>query len=311
MPNQDFYETLGVERGATAEQIRAAYRRLARKYHPDVNKSPDASKRFAEVQEAYEVLSDEHKRRVYDQTGRVGHAHATAHTASHQVDFDLDDLGSVFDSFFRGRPDGPRPRAARRPARGVDAQRTITINLEHLARGGPVEVTTPTGERAEVQIPPACADGTQLRLRGRGYPATDPHSEAGDLLLTVRVHPDPRFTRGKPGQPDPQSTDLFTTLPITIAEATLGASVDAPTLTGPVRLTIPPGTPSGQSLRLKGRGLPGPGGKSGDLYALIRIVPPPLDILGPDERAVLERIGARQPYPRADPAHPAGRHGRA
>lgn len=310
MTNRDFYRTLGVDRGATAEQIRAAYRRLARQYHPDVNKSPDASKRFAEIQEAYEVLSDEHKRRLYDQTGRVGPPHTSAQ-ASHQVDFDLDDLGSVFDSFFRGRPGNPRPRAARRPARGVDAERAVTLDLEDLARAGPVEVTTPTGERAEVQIPPACADGTQLRLRGRGYPSTDPNGEAGDLLLTVRIRPDPRFTRGKPGQPDPGSTDLFTTLPVTIAEATLGATVDAPTLTGPVRLTVPPGTSSGQSLRLKGRGLPGPDRKSGDLYALIRIVPPPLDILAPDERAMLEQIGARQPHPRADPAHPAGRPGRA
>jgi len=298
LSKKDYYQILGVSRDATPEQVRAAYRALARKHHPDVNKAPDAARRFAEIQEAHEVLSDADKRRRYDLTGRAegpGAPHAWHDTA----DFDLDDLGSVFDSFFRGRAPG---RHAGKARRGADLRQAVSVDLHAVARGQTVRLTTPAGEQVEVRIPRGCADGAQLRVRGKGQPPPGPGGEPGDLLLTISVIPHAHFVRGKPGEPDPKSLDLFFTLPVSITEATLGATVEAMTLEGPVRLTVPPGTASGRSLRLRGRGLSGPGDGAGDLYATVRIVPPHPDELTPAERAALESLARRLRSPRAEPA---------
>ncbi len=315
MADKNFYDILGVSRGASDDEIKAAYRRLARKLHPDVNKAPDAQARFTEVQEAYDVLSDPEKRRLYDRTGRVGVGAAGVAGAAtgpggggvhhgFTVDFeDLDDLGSVFDSFFGGRAgfstQSRRTRPHRPPRRGNDLRQTVHVRLEDIAHGTTLRTTTPSGDHVEVKIPAGCADRTTLRLKGRGAPSPSPGGPNGDLLIAVHVEPHPLFTRGRPNEPDPKSADLSITLPVTIAEATLGATVDVPTLEGPVRLTIPPGTSSGRRLRLKGRGLPGKGGARGDLYTLIRIVPPDPASLDEDERRTLERLGGRQPSPRA------------
>lgn len=298
MPERDLYAILGIGRGATADEIRSAYRKLARRLHPDVNKSPDAQARFSEVQEAYDVLSDEAKRRLYDRTGRVGAGSAppTAQWGG-GLDIEFDDLGSMFDSFFRGR--GAPAGSAPRPRRGADARRTLTVDLETVARGTTVRTLTPTGQEVDVKIPAGCADGAQLRLRGRGE-ASKSGGEAGDLLLTVRVTPHPLYTRGRPNEPDPKSLDLWLTLPVTITEATLGATIDVPTLEGPVRLAVPEQTSSGRQLRLKGRGLRSADGRKGDLYARIRIVPPDPARLEEGERELLRRIGERLPSPRTD-----------
>ncbi|USN99172.1 MAG: DnaJ domain-containing protein [Phycisphaeraceae bacterium] len=305
MADRDLYDILGVDRGASQDEIRAAYRALARRLHPDVNKAPDAQARFTEVQEAYDVLSDAEKRRLYDRTGRVG-SPAGAPAGAGGFDFsDLGDLGSVFDSFFGGRTASRPPRQPRAPRRGPDTRQTIHVDLEAVARGATVRTSTPSGEVVDVKIPEGCADGAQLRLRGRGRAAATPASPAGDLLLTVRVDPHRLFTRGKPHEPDPKSLDLSIILPVTIAEATFGATIDVPTLEGPVRLNVPARTSSGRRLRLRGRGLPGGAGR-GDLYAVIRIVPPDPDSLGDADRAALHRIAERQHPPRSElPGVPA------
>lgn len=316
MANRNFYDILGVKRDASADEIRAAYRKLARKLHPDVNKAPDAQARFTEVQEAYDVLSDPEKRRLYDRTGRVGAAASAAGPAGaphagFSVDFeDFDDIGSVFDTFFGGRGGFARQQARRPrpPRRGPDLRQTVHVDLEDIARGTTLRTTTPSGDHVEVKIPKGCPDHTTLRLKARGGPAPTPDGQNGDLLITVRVNPHPVFTRGKPHEPDPKSADLSITLPVTIAEATLGATVDVPTLEGPVRLTIPPGTSSGRRLRLKGKGLPGKG-NPGDLYTLIRIIPPDPASLDDADREALQRISSHQPPPRAALEHDA-RHRR-
>lgn len=311
MANKNFYDILGVNRGASTDEIKAAYRKLARKLHPDVNKAPDAQARFTEVQEAYDVLSDPEKRKLYDRTGRVGVGVGGAPGggpggAAHHgftVDFeDLDDIGSVFDSFFGGRggfsAQARRARPPRPPRRGSDLRQIVHVDLADIARGTTLRTTTPSGDHVEVKVPAGCADRTTLRLKGRGAPPPAPGGQNGDLLITVHVKPHPLFARGKPNAPDPKSPDLSITLPVTIAEATLGATVDVPTLEGPVRLSIPPGTASGRQLRLKGRGLHTKTGV-GDLYALVRIVPPDPGSLDEADREALERICRRQPSPRA------------
>lgn len=305
MADRDLYDILGVDRDASAEQIRAAYRALARRLHPDVNNAPDAQARFTEVQEAYDVLSDADKRRLYDRTGRVGAA-AQGVPGGGGFDFEFDDLGSMFDSFFRGRGGGGIPRPTQPPRRGQDARQVVRVELEDLVRGKAVGIRTPSGDQVDVKIPAGAAEGAQLRLKGRGGPPPAPGGRPGDLMITVRVNPHRLFTRGRPHEKDEKSADLTIVLPVTIAEAAFGATVDVPTLEGPVRLTVPAGTSSGRRLRLKGRGLGSPAGR-GDLYALIRIVPPDPAVLDEADREALRRIGERQPSPRAEISGPTGR----
>ncbi|RMH13062.1 MAG: hypothetical protein D6695_05095 [Planctomycetota bacterium] len=308
MPERDYYEVLGVSRGASAEEIKRAYRKLARQYHPDVNKSEDATKRFAEVQEAYDVLSDEQKRRQYDTFGRAGVGGAAgqappsgASTWSGGFGFesDFEDLGSVFDAFF-GRGGGPG-RGARTyqraaPRRGRDVHVDISVDLKTVSEGGKrtIRVRESGRERTiTVTIPQGIASGTTLRVQGEGEAGAG--GARGDLLVKVRVLEHPLFERGTPGRPDGSSLDLFFELPLTIAEAVNGAVVEIPTLDGRVKLTVPGGTPSGRTLRLKGCGLSGRSGKKGDLFALTQIVTPKGDALSPELRSALERASQAGP----------------
>jgi len=333
MPERDFYDVLGVPRNADADAIRNAYRSLARRLHPDVNKAPDAQAKFTEVQEAYDVLADDEKRRLYDRVGRAGYRAAASggsagahpggtYTWSNvagggsAADFDPDDLRSMFDTFFgggragrspfdaRNAAHGPRTRARRAPARGRDRTADITVPFEVAARGGTrsLRTTSPTPKDIDVRIPPGIADGAKLRVRGEGDPA--PHGP-GDLILTVRIAPHPVWKRGRPDGSGADGTgdagrDLHIDLPVTVPEAILGASIDIPTPGGVVSLAVPPSTDSGARLRLRGRGIAA-NGHSGDFYAVVRIVTPDPETLEPADCAAIEALAARSPSPRTGP----------
>jgi curved DNA-binding protein len=265
----DYYETLGVPRDASTEDIRKAYRKLAREYHPDVNKSPGAEDRFKEVSEAYEVLRDDEKRAQYDRPppppgGGFGNGAGTR-----TVDFD--DFGDIFGDFF-GRGGG---RGFSR--RGGDQEALLELSLEEAARGGRKKITLGDGRDYDVNIPPGVSDGQRIRLAGEGGQGMG-GGPRGDLLLRVRVRPHPRFRV--------DGRDLYTDLPVTPSEAALGATVPVRTLDGAsISLKVPPGSSSGRKLRLRGQGMPG-----GDLYATVMIHVPKK--LSKDERKAYERLAA-------------------
>lgn len=328
MSERDYYTVLGVNRGASADEIKRAYRTLARKLHPDVNKETDATKKFAEVQEAYDVLSDEKKRKMYDQFGHAGvksgaagggHPGSAGHAghgphvrwstgSGSNIDFDVEDIGSMFDAIFggvggmgggrsAGSPFGGRGKKAkaRAQAEPEDVRADLSISFMTACKGGTETFRVSEGDRSrtiEVKIPAGVSNGQQLRVRGGAGEA--------DLILTVQVGEHPLFKRG-PRDGVGGSNDVFVELPLTIAEATLGATVTVPTLEGSVELTIPPGTPSGRPLRLRGRGVHAASGEKGDIYAITKIVTPSDKELSAQEREVIENIGKRQGSPRIGP----------
>jgi DnaJ-class molecular chaperone len=312
----DYYEVLGIARGADEDAIKSAYRKLARKFHPDVNKEADAAKKFNEVQQAYDVLSDPQKRKLYDQFGHAGVESGAAAGAGPRgrwsqpqpgpgfdTDFDAEDLGSMFEAFFGGRgPGRSSARAGRaRPASPPpdDLRHTITTSFMTAAKGGVENVRVTVDGRArtiEVKIPPGTPDGSSLRVRG-GASSDD---GGADLILTVRVGGHPLFRRGE-GHELGKGLDLYLDLPLTIAEAALGTTVAVPTLDGKVELAVPAGAGSGKKLRLKGRGIRDASGKQGDLYAVLQVVFPGLSSLSPEERDMLRSIAAKTPSPRSGP----------
>lgn len=320
MAGRDYYQVLGVSRSAKADEIKRAYRKLAREHHPDVNKASDAQKKFTEIQQAYDVLSDEQKRSMYDQYGEAYVSGARpgegagggarwsgsgTRAGGVPVDFDVDDLSSMFDAMFGGRGQaspGPSKRGGRArrthaepPMEHEAIRHDLHISFLTSAKGGTesLQLQHSGGKRTvEVNIPAGIHDGATLRVRnvfgGTGGP---------DLLLTIRVGGHAVFRRGE-GLETGKGNDLFVDLPLTFAEATLGSTVTIPTLDGNVDLTIPPSTASGKRLRLKGKGIRSAGGDVGDQYAVIRIVPPKADDLTDEERAMLRKISSRGPGPR-------------
>lgn len=294
---RSFYDILGVPRDASDDQIRAAHRRLARELHPDVNKAPDAAAKFAAVQEAYDVLSDPEKRRLYDRVGHERFAQGAAaaggwpggsggrgpgagtytwsNIAGEGGPFDQDDIGSIFEEFFGGA--GPATagrgrRAGRRQIRGEDIQQELQIPFAEALAGSSRTLRLARAEGAdqtlEVKVPKGVADGAKLRLRGKGAPGRN-GGAAGDLILLIRVLPDPVFTRdGASG------LDLTADLPVSIIEATLGAKVPVRTPGGVFEVGVPAGSASGTRLRLRGRGVETDDGRQGDFYAVLKIVPP-------------------------------------
>lgn len=320
--SRDYYEILGVPRGASQDDIRKAHRRLARKFHPDVNKAADAAKTFAEVQEAYDVLSDAEKRKRYDQFGHAGVNGAAAGPgdggngpfggvggggsggyrttwssgdAGDWSDVDASNFESVFGDLFgsrRGRGKGG-PRAA--PRVGDDIEHQITVPFAVAAHGG-TETLRMTGadgavQSIEVRIPAGIRDGSKLRVKGKGQPGAH-GGPAGDLILIVTVGEHPWFRR--------EGLDLYLDVPITIAEAALGTVIEVPLMKGSVKLKVPGGTSSGAKLRAKAKGLADAKGDAGDFYAVIRIVAP--ETLSDADRAALERLGSSLPNPRLSTA---------
>ncbi|MFI8891655.1 DnaJ C-terminal domain-containing protein [Streptomyces paradoxus] len=311
---QDFYEALGVSRTAGQDEIQQAYRKLARKYHPDVNKDPGAEERFKDLNEAYSVLSEPKTRARYDRFGedfrkvpedweeRVGagagagggfRARRTAGAGGPRARYttgfgdgfgaegiDIEDLlGSMFGA---GAAPGGVP--------GADQEAELPLTVEEAYRGGRRTVTLagPTGQprRYEVDVPSGVTDGQRIRLAGEGGRGSG-DAAAGDLYLRVRIQPHPRFRL--------DGRDVYVQLPVTPWEAALGATVPVPTPGGgTAKVTVPAGSSSGRRLRLRGEGMPNPRGADGNLYAELRVMVPPK--LSDRERELFEELAATSSY---------------
>lgn len=245
---------MGLADNATDKEIKQAYRRLARKYHPDLNKQPEAESQFKELGEAYEVLKDSKKRKEYDDYRHYRAANQHNSTTYHDKTVEFGD--DFFESLF-----GQRFKQAPQP--GVDLHGTLAITLEEAFQGVTKELNVSGMQAIRVKIPAGIQSGQQLRLTGKGHPG-DKGAKAGDLYLTVTVEKHPIF--------DVIEKNVYLTLPITPWEAALGATIKVPTLGGTVDLKIPQGSQAGQTLRLKQRGLPG--SHPGDQFVLLKIVIP-------------------------------------
>lgn len=318
---RDYYDVLGVAKSATAEEIKKAYRTAARKYHPDVNKAADAQKKFTEIQNAYDVLSDEKKRGLYDQYGEAGLSGggpAAGHSPwggrggapggySYRTDaggFEMDDISSMFDTFFgggragggAGGAGGGAKKTGKRTHRRAETQEPqvhdVKVDFLRAAKGGTESLRVSSGgssRSVEIKIPAGIPSGSTMRLRGLG--AMDELGDPTDLLIRVLVEPHPLFRRGE-GAEAGKSLDVYVDVPLTIAEATLGAAVHVPTIDGGVEMKIPPGTASGKKLRARGLGIKPAGGTAGDLYAVVQIVPPKAADLSPADVEAIKRAGA-------------------
>lgn len=306
MALKDHYKTLGVASTATADEIKKAYRRLAKKYHPDAtggDKGKEA--KFKEISEAYETLSDEKKRGEYDTmrtspfAGREGGfgfggggfpGGGGGGAGGRRVDINLEDLfgGGGFDSIFGGggAGGGGFPGAARgagRTQRGADLQATIELGLPEAALGAEKTLTLEPqagGRKVTVRIPAGVDDGETIRVPGQGRPGAR-GGPAGDLLLQVKVMAHPVFRR--------KGADLEADVPIGVAEAVLGTKAEVQTLEGKAQVTIPPGTSSGQKLRLRGKGASDRKGGRGDLYGIVQVVVPKQ--VSEEARALIARFG--------------------
>jgi curved DNA-binding protein len=327
MASGDYYAVLGVPRGAAQEEIQRSYRKLARTYHPDINKDPQAEERFKEISQAYDVLSDPETRRRYDafgpdfrqvpegvdaQTWARARAHAAAGAAAGRggsrprgagaeegiwvdagsgepVDLEGVDLEDLLDGLFGGRP-----RRGWGPIRGADQEVEVTLTVEEAYQGGRRSITLsgPDGPRSfDVTIPAGVTAGQRIRLAGQGGRGGD-GAPAGDLYLVVRIAPHPRYRV--------EGRDLTVELRLTPWEAALGTSIMLETPGGRARVKVPPGTSSGRRLRLRGRGLPNPRGTPGDLYAEARLMVP--EEISKEEQRLYEQLAKVSSFdPRRQP----------
>lgn len=296
MEFKDYYKILGVNKDATPDDIRKAYRKLARKYHPDVNKDPEAETRFKEIGEAYEVLKDPEKRKLYDQYGADWKAGKQQEEYQQQYRQQYQDAGfgagggfdfgggfgdtGEFSEFFEflfggGRRSG---RSARQKVRrkGEDIDASITIPIEDAFKGATRRISfnrrtiTPEGRTVsapvslDVKIPKGIKSGQKIRLAGQGYPGMN-GGESGDLYIKVEFEKHPHFKA--------EGADLYADLPVAPWEAALGNTVTIPTPGGSIKLKIPAGSSQGKKLRIKGKGIPSR--TPGDLYVILKIVLPP------------------------------------
>jgi DnaJ-class molecular chaperone len=293
---RDPYTILGVTKSASGAEIKSAFRKLAKKFHPDQSKEPRAKEKFAEVGSAYEILGDEKKRAAFDRgeidaEGKPRHpgfegfgagrrAHAGAGPGFEGFEFNFGggragpgaagaagfEASEIFSELFGGAagrrgargPSGPPPR-------GEDVQATVTISLSEAAAGSTARMTLPSGRTLEVSVPAGIEDGKQIRLKRQGN-ASLAGGEPGDAIVTVKIARHPYFRV--------EGRDIRLDLPITLYEAVLGAKINAPTLDGAVELAVPAGTTGGRTLRLRGKGLPHPQGGAGDLLITLRVVLP-------------------------------------
>jgi DnaJ-class molecular chaperone len=251
---KDPYEILGVQRTADEAAIRAAYRKLAKKHHPDVNPGkPEAAARFGEISSAYDLLSDKEKRGKFDR-GEIESAGAG---------FSQEDLEAFLAQAFGRSGQRSDWGATGRPMHGRDMQYSLTVSFVDAATGTTRRLSLPDGKTLDVRIPPGTEDGHVLRLRGQGGPGFN-GAAAGDALIEVTVAPDPRFHR--------DGDDIITDVPVGLKEAVLGTSLEVPTIHGPVRVTVPPGSGTGTRLRLRGKGI-----RHGHQFVQLKVVVPPGD----------------------------------
>lgn len=293
MQFKDYYDTLGVKPEATEAEIKRAYRRLARKYHPDVSKEAGAEDKIKSVNEAYEALKDPERRREYDNLRAGGYRAGDdfrpppnwqgGRGGGGQGGFEGGDFGDFFESVF-GRGGAGMHGGRAGPRRGSDLQAKITIDLASAFSGGRERITLRDpvhGERTlEVKIPAGIEPGRQIRLSGQGNPGIN-GGATGDLMLEVAVRDDSRFRL--------EGRNIISTVPITPWEAALGATVNVPTLAGHVGLRIPAGSNSGRKLRLRGRGWPG--GEPGDQIVVLEIHVPPAET--DEQKAFYEEMAAK------------------
>jgi len=298
---QDYYQRLGVSRTASADEIKKAYRKLARQHHPDHNPGSKASEdRFKDVNEAFEVLSDPKKRRLYDEFGddaaKMGWDEKKADTyrayrrggggpgGGPHFDFNAADMGGVDFESILGEMFGARGGRGRRgmPRAGGDLETSLEVGLSDAVLGGERAIVV-QGRRLSVKIPPGVDTGSRIRLAGQGEPG-DRGGPPGDLFVVLTVASHPRARREGP--------DLYVDLPVTLQEAALGAEVHVPVFGGSGKVTIRPGTQSGTKLRLKGKGVPGlKGGAAGDLYFVVQVkLPTHLDEAATKAIELLERF---------------------
>lgn len=306
MGKDDYYSVLGVSQSAKPEEIKSAYRKLAKQYHPDRNPGDkSAETKFKQVQEAYGVLRDQRKRQEYDQFGRasVGQWQEQPHGqrvytwgGGSQVNVDdLEDLfaafggggaqggASVFSDLF-GRTGGRRRQPAG-PRRGADLEQNLPLAFEQAIHGTTIDLSirnSATGkqETLSVKIPPGVENGRRIRVRGKGHPGEN-GGPAGNLFLVCSVQPHRHFQR--------DGYDIHLEVPVTLTEAVLGAKVDVPTIDGMMTLTLPPGTSGGAKLRLRGKGVPhGHSGQRGDQIAIVRVVVP--KELTPEQKRLFESL---------------------
>jgi len=314
MDFKDYYQIMGVPRTASQDEIKRAYRKLARKYHPDVSKERDAEEKFKELQEAHEVLKDPEKRAAYDQLGanwRQGQDFRPPPDWGKGFEFSSRESGGgqagEFSDFFSelfgsrspfGRPAGRARQGPGFAAAGQDHVARVEIDLEDAFRGGTrtVELRTPEltpdghvtvkPRTLRVSVPAGVTEGQQIRLAGQGSPGLG-GGPAGDLYLEISIRPHPMFRL--------EGRNVTATLPVAPWEAALGETVAVPTLGGPVEMKLPASARAGQTLRLRGRGLPG--NPPGDQFVVLRIVLPPDS---PRARQLFEQMKREVPFdPRA------------
>ena len=303
---RDPYDVLGVSKTASEAEIKSAFRKLAKKYHPDQSKELKAKERFAEVGSAYEILGDDKKRKAFDR----GEIDAEGKPRAPQFEgfgfggqpgsgprdfrnfgFDFGaggssaESGSIDPDILAELFGGGRTRARSQAARGKDIGVTVAVPLATIAYGGSARVILPTGKTLDVAVPAGIEEGKSIRLRGQGQPGAG--GPSGDVIVTIRYAPHPLFKV--------DGRDLRLDLPITLYEAILGARVRAPTLSGEVEVSIAPGANAGRVLRLRGKGLPGGADQAaGDLLATLRIVLP--NEADPELTALMQKMRDQKPY---------------
>ncbi|GAC1316038.1 MAG: curved DNA-binding protein [Collimonas sp.] len=302
MKFKDYYSALGVERSASAAEIKQAYRKLAHKYHPDISKDPAGEEKFKDIAEAYATLKDSEKRAAYDQLGshREGENVEPPHSwqqgfAAGGATFGDVDMADILAAFAASRHGGAGARM--RPARGEDYEVNAPITLEQIYEGGETDVRLSMPEYDEhgtlhrvprtyrVKVPKGAEDGHRLRLSGKGGQGQD-GGKHGDLYVVMKVIPHPLY-RGS-------GKDLYIDLPLAPWEAVLGAAVLVPTLGGKVELSVPAGTAANRQFRLARRGLPSASGEQGNLYAVVRIEVPPAATAR--ERELFEQLAAESTF---------------
>jgi DnaJ-class molecular chaperone len=303
---RDPYDILGVAKTASAAEVKSAFRKLAKKYHPDQSKEPKAKERFAEVGSAYEILGDDTKRKAFDRgeidaegkprapqfEGFGQHAGAGGRADFRNFGFDFGaggsstQSGSIDPDILAELFGAGRTRAPSQPTRGEDIAVSVAVPLATIAHGGSMRVALPTGKSLDAAVPAGIEEGKSIRLRGQGHPGGRSGSP-GDVIVTIRYAAHPLFKV--------EGRDLRLELPVTLYEAILGARVRAPTLGGEVEVSIAPGANAGRVLRLRGKGLPGGAEQAaGDLLATLRIVLPNEPYA--ELTALMQKMRDQKPY---------------